>query len=303
MYLTDIRKKMIYTKQKYYESGPKFAKLLASKLKKQEADSTIYKIKDPSSKICVHNQSEIQNIFLNYYKHLYTQPNLKNPHQIQNFLKTLNLPVITEDQNELLTAEITEGELSRAITDLKANKAPGPDGFPSEWYKKFKMELLPFLTQILNKVLKENKIPPTWKQANISVIPKEGKDPLNCSSFRPISVLNVDYKLFTAIMAKRLESVLPCLINTGQTGFISQRQTHDNIRRTLHIWSHIQKNKIEAAMVSLDAEKAFDSVSWCFLYKVLERFGFHYKFIQVIKSLYTIPTACIKINGQLSNTF
>lgn len=54
---------MIYTKQKYYESGDKFAKLLMSKLKKQQADNSIYKIRDPNSKRCVYKQSEIKRVF------------------------------------------------------------------------------------------------------------------------------------------------------------------------------------------------------------------------------------------------
>lgn len=302
MYQLEIRKKMIYTKQKYYESGSKFTKLLASKLKKQQADNTIYKIKDPISKTCVYKQSEIQHIFQNYYKQLYTQPNLENEQKIKTFLEQLKLPTLSEKQNKILMAEITERELSGAISKLKANKSPGPDGFPAEWYKKLKTELLPFLLRILNLALKNGKMPSSWKQATISVIPKAGKDPLSCSSFRPISVLNIDYKLFTSIMAKRLEVLLPELINTDQTGFISQRQTHDNIRRTLHIINHIKKQKRKAALVSLDAEKAFDSVSWSFLYKVLERFGFHRNFINTIETLYTKPTARIKINGHLTDT-
>lgn len=66
--------------------------------------------------------------------------------------------------------------------------------------------------------------------------------------------------------------------------------------------SHVKKHKTEAALVSLDAEKAFDSVRWSFLYKVLEKYGFHDNFIETIVMLYTKPTARIKINGNLSNT-
>lgn len=233
---------------------------------------------------------------------MYTQPNLQSEQGIDSFLKSLELPLLSEDQNKTLMVDITEKELSWAISKLKANKSPGPDGFPAEWYKKFRNELSPFLLKILNLALRHGKMPPSWKQATISVIPKGGKDPLNCGSFRPISVLNIDYKIFTTILAKRLEEILPKLINTDQTGFISQRQTHDNIRRTLHIMNHIKKHKIKAALVSLDAEKAFDSVSWSFLYKVLEKFGFNDNFIKTIAMLYKNPTAQIKINGNLSNT-
>lgn len=96
------------------------------------------------------------------------------------------------------------------------------------------------------------------REAVISVFPKEGKDRLNCSNYRPIS-LNQDYKLFTSILARRLETFLPDIINLDQTGFIRQRQTRDNIRRTLHIINHINQTDMEAVL-GLDAEKAFDSV-------------------------------------------
>lgn len=64
------KKNMIYTKQKYYESGSKFAKLLARKLQKQQSDNTIYKIRNPHSKTLLHKQCEIQMSFQNYYKQL-----------------------------------------------------------------------------------------------------------------------------------------------------------------------------------------------------------------------------------------
>lgn len=104
----------------------------------------------------------------------------------------------------------------------------------------------------------------------------------------------IDYKLYTSILAKRLEKILPQLIHNDQTGFISKRQTHDNIRRSLHILNCIQQDKLEALLISLDAEKAFDSVSWPFLYKALERFGTHKIFVRGIVTLYNKPSGQIK---------
>lgn len=105
-------------------------------------------------------------------------------------------------------------------------------------------------------------MPPLWYEAIISVKPKGGKDKLECGSYRLISVLNVDCKLYTVILANRLERILSQIIHNDQTGFIPQRQTHDNIRWSVHIINHIQQNNLEAFLVSLNAEKAFDSVSW-----------------------------------------
>lgn len=85
----------------------------------------------------------------------------------------------------------------------------------------------------------------------------------------------MDYKIYTSIINKGFEKFISDLIDEDQTGFVIGRQTRDNIRRTLHIVEKIQKEGRSAALISLDAEKAFDRVNWEFLYQTLERFGFN----------------------------
>lgn len=299
----EIKKNLMFLKQRHYESGSKSMKILAWKLKKNIAENTIHKISDPRTNVTKNKLHEIQEAFEVFYKTLYSEVPGSSATQMDNFLKSLDLPTLDENQNETLTADITEEELKSAINRLKLGKSPGSDGYTSEWYKEFKKELIPVLLPTLNWALKKAQTPPSWKEAIISAIPKEGKDKMECGSYRPISVLNIDYKLFTSIMAKRLEEFLPTLIHNDQTGFIHQRHTQDNIRKTLHILDHIQKNKIEAVVISVDAEKAFDSVNWSFLYRVLHRFGFHDIIIKAIQALYDNPSARIKVNGYLSNRF
>ncbi len=113
----------------------------------------------------------------------------------------------------------------------------------------------------------------------------------------------MNYKICVSVLDKRLELIMPELINSDQTGFIWSRPTQDNIRRTLQIINHIQDSNLQAVLLSLDAEKAFDSVNWLFLKGILTKFNFHEKFIKVIQNIYSCPTARIKINGNLSKTF
>lgn len=168
------------------------------------------------------------------------------------------------------------------------------DGDPSEWYKIFTSQITPILLNCFNYILRTGETPRSCREAVISVIPKEGKDKKECSSYRPISVLNVDRKIFASILSKRLEVIIPELVDLDQTGFIQNRQTQDNIRRALQVMSHVVTENISAMLMSLDAEKAFDSVGWDYLYQVLARFGFNDSFIQCIKALYSSPVARIK---------
>lgn len=122
-------------------------------------------------KTLLYKQNEMQMTFQCYYKRLYTQPHLEDGQRIGQFLESLNLPTLSENQNTKLIAEIAEEELN-VISRLKANKSPGPDIFSSEWYKILRSELVPSLLQTFNAALKEGKIPPSWGEATIAVIPK-----------------------------------------------------------------------------------------------------------------------------------
>lgn len=163
--------------------------------------------------------------------------------------------------------------------------------------KSMKDHLLPLLESSFNYILKGGSLPLSWREAFISVILKDGKDRVDCKGYRPVSVLKSDYKLYATILTKRMEPVMPLLIDEDQTGFIKNRQTQYNIRRALHIIERISKDQINAIILSLDAEKAFESVGWVFLYRVMEKFGFSKEFIQCIQALYS---SRIKVNGSLS---
>lgn len=145
-----------------------------------------------------------------------------------------------------------------------SGKAPEPDGLTIQYYKTLLPSLDTHLVKILNELSKGGTFHNSTLQAQISVIPKDGKDPTQCGSYRPISLLNTDLKLFTKIIASRLQQHLPQLIHLDQVGFVPTREARDNTTKVLNIYmANLTKT------LSTDAEKAFDHVNWDFMFATL----------------------------------
>lgn len=127
--------------------------------------------------------------------------------------------------------------------------------------------------------------------AHITVIRKPGKDPTFCRSYRPISLLNIDTKLITKVMATGLLLLLPKWISADQTGFIPAREARDNSLRTCSLIHRVRRCSQPTLLLSTDAEKAFDRVDWDYLRMTLKYFGLGPKMFYRISSLYSFPTA------------
>ncbi|CAJ1048216.1 LINE-1 retrotransposable element ORF2 protein [Xyrichtys novacula] len=123
------------------------------------------------------------------------------------------------------------------------------------------------------------------------------------SSYRPISLLNVDIKIITKALSHQLEKIIPSIIHPDQTGFTKGRNSSNNTRRLFNIMHHSTTHNHNSIIATLDAEKAFDRVNWSFLIHTLHSFGFGESFINWIKTLYTSPTATVITNGQTSQSF
>ena len=129
------------------------------------------------------------------------------------------------------------------------------------------------------------------RRALFVLIPKGTKDKTELKNWRPICLLNVDYKILAKVLAKRLQ-VIARIISPNQEGYIKGRYIGDNIKTMLDILDIKKKKKTEPGiMVMMDFEKAFDTISWSFLHKTLDFFNFGPTFKKYIKLL--IQFICI----------
>lgn len=133
--------------------------------------------------------------------------------------------------------------------------------------------------------LEGNVFPCTLYEVNISLLPKEGRDETELSSFRPNASINVDMKIFTKILANRLKKPITSIIHADQTGFVPNSFFY--VRRLINIINHKYDKCSKVAALRLDMEKAFDQSEWGYMLRALEDFGFGPWFVSWIKLLYT----------------
>ena len=97
---------------------------------------------------------------------------MENLEKMDKFLEKYNFPKLNQEEIEDLNRPITSTEIETVIKNIPANKSPGPDGFTAEFYQKFREELTPILLRIFQKIAEEGKLPNSFYEATIALIPK-----------------------------------------------------------------------------------------------------------------------------------
>ena len=236
-----------------------------------------------------------------FYQSLYSEKKIKNlsDSKFSEFPKKFN--TLYEVEKVSLDSDITVEELKKHVFNSGANKSPGPDGYTNEFYKTLWTKIKILLLSLMQYFFKEKNISQNHLMGVITCIPKGDKLRNKLKNWRPITLLNSIYKFYSAIWANRIKQFLPKLINHNQTGFVQNRFIGENTRLTLDILTESINENTSGLLILVNFEKAFDSISWDYIAKILNSLNFSEQTIQVVKSLQTNSLSKILQNGHSSD--
>ena len=235
-----------------------------------------------------------------FYKMLYQEKKVTDD---DYFFEKENDTKLSNEDRDKCEGKITELECIQAIKDMKNNKSPGSDGIPVEFYKIFWKIIGKYLIDSLNYSFEVNNLTVLQKQGVITLLPKKDKDTAKLANWRPISLLNVDYKIATKVIANRMKKVLIELISSNQTGFLKGRYIGENVRTIMEVIEHANEQDIPGMIFFADFEKAFDSLNHSYIFKCLNYYNFGPMFSKWVKLFYNDAHSCVTNNGYMSEFF
>ena len=222
----------------------------------------------------------------NYYSKFYTEKNMGGIADYSEILDPSTIPQLDERARNKLEQNITLIELQASLKDLKKGKTPGCDGLRVEFYIIFWENIKELVYESILFAMEVGHFSLEQRRGVIILIPKKDTNKHLLKNWRPITLLNVDYKILTKLLARRLSSYMSKLIYTDQTGYIKGRYIGTDIRTIEDVIDFTNATDSQGYLLAVDFHKAFDSINWSSILNALRLYGFGDYFINWVQLIY-----------------
>ena len=287
----------IRSRAKWIEEGEKptryFFRLEQQRAEKNSFDSVVDT--DGSEKT---SQADIERVFVNFYRDLYAKDNSIDMQIQTDLIDSLEFS-LNDIERASCEGLFTKDELFSALKSLQTGKSPGSDGLPTEFYLSFWDDLGDFLVLVLNERYRLGVLTYSQRESLLRLLYKKDDRRLP-KNWRPISLLNTDYKLASKAITERLKPVMNSIVHRDQTCGVVGRSIFSNLQLIRDTLDMIDKTDEPGILVTLDQEKAFDRVDHEFLMRTLAKFGFGPSFCNWVALFYNDVFSRIICNGNLS---
>ena len=282
---------------KWYQEGERGTKYFLNMQRSKSNKLEMMSLKSEGD--IINEPDQIDSLVKSFYKKLYEKGDSNKLDNIDSFLA--NVPTLDESDILNINLPITKSDLLNTLKSCR-DSSPGPDAIPYSIIKLTWQHFGPALIEAWNFSINTGKLTHSHEQSYLKLLPKEGKDLELLKNWRPITLSNCDFKIITKTLAGKLTNGLKSIITSCQTAYIKDRQITDNI----HLLQYAVEKSVEmgskAMIVSLDAEKAFDSIEHGYIRKLLTKIGLH-DFIKTFDILYRNQQVSIQLNKHCAGTY
>ena len=297
--LADAKGAQVRARVKWCEEGESSSAYFCRLEKKRSSDSYISSVR-LSDDTSVSDMPSMLLAWFDFYKSLFSSVET-DPAARTELLSNLESSLQAEE------AALCEGALSLeeaflALKGMSHRKSPGYDGLPMEFYVTFWDILGEDLVSVLNRAHVSGVLSLSQRRGIITLVFKKGDRP-DRSNWRPITLLNVDYKIASQAIAGRLLKVIHLVVSSDQTCGVPGRFIGENVRLVIDAIEYANEHDLPLAVLSLAQEKAFDRVEWSFLLDTLSKMGFGPSFVQWVHTFYSGPQSAVNVNGYVSEFF
>ena len=278
--------------------GDKNTKFFHRSLVHRQVRNRIHGLKDEDGTFLT-DQREMGRLTVRYFQHLFSAPARPSISGASRYFSRR----ISEDLTPSLVSPISDDEIRQALFSISDDKAPGPDGFTSLFYKRTWDIIGSDFRAAVRYYFSTCAMPRCVNATRIALVPKV-ESPQSMDDFRPISCCNVLYKCISKVIANRFKAVLPDVIGLSQSAFVRGRQITDAILLTQELMHnyHLEGSPPRCAL-KVDIRKAFDTVSWDFIILGLRTIGIPDSMIRWIEGCMTSAHFSVALNGDLHGFF